>query len=513
MSITLLEPPPLTAAPRRRRGRLLLVAYCFPPVGGAGVQRPVKWVKYLHRAGWDVTVLTPSNPSVPVRDDSLLAEVPEDTVFLRPRTWEPDYNVKKGLAADSGRRSLTSRVRGVVQSVAKAALQPDPQVLWYWNAVREAARHLAATPHDAIVCTAPPYSSFLIGRTLKRRFGLPLVLDYRDEWDMSSQYLEHAQRDWFSQSVQERMQRRVLAAADAVIATTQASADRLTKRLRAIGSSTAAHCIYNGFDVEDFTDHCAPPRRETGTFRLIYTGTLWNLTSIQPLVSAVESLNGSRPDAVAKLEIICVGRKTPEQAACLERLQNLGCRLSLHDYCAHDQVLEWMHGSDALCLLLSDVPGADRVVPAKLFEYLAARKDLLAIVPDGEAARLVERFFPEGRFAPSDVAGIRGWLESRLDQIPAPSPPSSGERVGVRGRTLHSVSESRTTSGHPSERSAPSPYPSPPKTGERGPDEELWLDSGLPTADDIDEFSRERQAERLLEVLEELTVARRGGGR
>ncbi|HUQ68260.1 MAG TPA: glycosyltransferase [Planctomycetaceae bacterium] len=511
MTTTLLEPPPITAAPRRRRGRLLLVAYCFPPVGGAGVQRPVKWVKYLHRAGWDVTVLTPSNPSVPARDESLLAEVPEETVFLRPRTWEPDYQTKTGLAAGDGRSSLMSRSRGVAQSVAKAALQPDPQVLWYWNAVREAARHLTAVPHDAIVGSAPPYSSVLLGRALQQRSGLPLVLDYRDEWDLSSRYLEHAQRDWFSQFVQERMQRRVLGAADAVIATTQASADRLTRRLRAVGSTASARCIYNGFDAEDFGDDVAPSRRNDGTFRLIYTGTLWNLTSIQPLVQAVESLNQSRPDAVAKLELICVGRKTPEQTACLERLQNLGCRLSLHDYCAHDQVLDWMHGSDALCLLLSDVPGADRVVPAKLFEYLAARKDLLAIVPDGEAAGLVERFFPEGRFAPSDVAGIRGWLESRLDQTPVPSPPCSGEKVG--GQALLSASENKITSEHRSERSAPSPYPSPPKTGERGPNEEARLDSGLPMPDDIDEFSRERQAGRLLAVLQELTAARRGGGR
>jgi hypothetical protein len=88
MSTAILDAPPtIIQRPRRARRRLLLVAYAFPPVGGAGVQRPVKWVKYLHRADWDVTVLTPENPSVPVLDHSLLAEVPAETVLLRPRTW------------------------------------------------------------------------------------------------------------------------------------------------------------------------------------------------------------------------------------------------------------------------------------------------------------------------------------------------------------------------------------------------------------------------------------------
>jgi glycosyltransferase involved in cell wall biosynthesis len=452
---TLLEPPPRSVGPsQRHRGRLLLVAYCFPPVGGAGVQRPVKWVKYLHRADWDVTVLTPSNPSVPVRDESLLAEVPDDTTVLRTRTWEPDYKVKASLAGQRQQPTRLSRWKRTASNLAKAAVQPDAQILWYWNAVRVAARHLANVPHDAIVCTAPPYSSFLIGRALKRRFGLPLLLDYRDEWDLSSRYLEHAQRDRFSQFVQERMQRRVLAAADAVIATTQASANRLAERLRAIGSSATTHCIYNGFDAEDFETASELLPNDPKRFRLIYTGTLWNLTTIEPLVQAVESLHVSRPDAVAKLDLVCVGRKMPEQAAFLERLRPLGCRLELRDYCAHHEVLEWQRSSDALCLLLSDVPGADRVVPAKLFEYLAARKDLLAIAPAGEAAELIERFHPNGRFTPIDVAGIRRWLEARLD--------------GLRPR---------------------------------------------PSDNDIDEFSRGRQTERLLDMLADLTSAPVNGGR
>ena len=171
-------------APSARARRVLLIAYNFPPVGGAGVQRPVKWAKYLRRFGWDVTVLTTENPSVPVRDDSLLTDLPNDVRVVRARTWEPDYRVKQSLVgADTARPSFWQRMKSAAKGLArrcvKLALQPDPQVLWNPNALRVGAAVLSEQPHDAILVTAPAYSSFLIGAALKRQFRLPLILDYR----------------------------------------------------------------------------------------------------------------------------------------------------------------------------------------------------------------------------------------------------------------------------------------------------------------------------------------------
>lgn len=461
MSIATLLPPPKVLPRSRPRRRLLLVAYCFPPVGGAGVQRPVKWVKYLHRQGWDVTVLTPSNPSVPVIDHSLEREIPAETLFIRPPTWEPGYQAKHSLGkSESAARSWLAwpkRLAGaLVRSAAKLVLQPDPQILWYHNAVHAAAAHLREVPHDAILATAPPYTNFLVGSALKKRFSLPLILDYRDEWDLSSRYLENAQRDVWSTFVQERMQRHVMNRADAIVATTQASTDRLAERLRTLQSSASTTCIYNGFDDDDFdllddSPSAVVPVKEPGVFRMVYTGTLWNLTSVAPVVTAIEELQRRSPELVSKLEFVCVGRKTPEQQAVLTRLVATGCRLVNVDYCDHSTVIAWLQSADALCLLLSDVAGAERVVPAKLFEYLAVRKDLLAVLPPGEAADLIERCHPAGAVAPSDTAGIAKWFERRL---------SVGANIPI---------------GH---------------TGE------------------IAEFSRERQTKRLVELLDQLTFRR-----
>lgn len=426
--------------PQRSR-RLLLVAYNFPPVGGAGVQRPVKWVKHLRRFGWDVTVLTTENPSVPVRDESLLADIPDDVLVVRARTWEPDYQTKQGLVASATSASqgylsrFKSAVKGLAKQTIKLALQPDPQVLWVPNAITAGRRVLSELSHDAILVTAPAYSSFFIGTALKRQFQIPLMLDFRDEWDLSGQYLENAQRDPMSQWIQQCMQSYVLRRADAVGATTQASTANLSEKLTRLNrSSTKAVTIYNGFDTEEFlADNTKPEdtpaaQKDPSTFRLLYTGTLWNLTSIEPLVNAILQLNQSAADLVAKLEVVCVGRKTPEQTSILERVRSTGCRLKLIDYCDHSRVLDWLRSANAVCLLLSDVAGAGRVVPAKLFEYLANRKEMLAIVPAGETAQIVNRFFPNGSLSPSEIDGIANWLKVRLsgtEQSSCPQPTAA----------------------------------------------------------------------------------------
>lgn len=415
-----------------RSNRLLLVAYNFPPVGGAGVQRPVKWAKYLGRLGWDVTVLTTSNPSVPVRDESLLADVPSDVDVVRARTWEPDYRVKQNLIATAtgARPGLVQRATGVLRGLArrcvKLALQPDPQVLWNYHAIRVGAKALREKRHDAILVTAPAYSSFYIGAALKRQFRLPLVLDYRDEWDLSGKYLENAQRDWISKTVQSRMQSQLLRCADAVIATTELSTAALADKLTGLRHQVPARCIYNGFDADEFQDPLESPLVEDspdvtpverGTFRLVYTGTLWNLTDISPLVKGIEQLNASHPEITSRLELVCVGRKTPDQLESLNKLQQTQARLKLVDYCDHSTALQWMRSANGLCLLLSDVSGADRVVPAKLFEYLAMKRDMLAICPNGETANIARRFFPDGHAMPGNVSGISRWLEQRIQDV------------------------------------------------------------------------------------------------
>ncbi|HEX4611087.1 MAG TPA: glycosyltransferase [Urbifossiella sp.] len=414
------------------RKRVLLISYPFPPVGGAGVQRVTKFVKYLPRHGWEVSVLTVANPSVPLYDDSLVHDIPPETVVRRARSLEPGYKLKASVAAgDAGPRAGGGGARKLVTGLLRRAgtflLQPDPQVLWMPGAVAEGKRLLCRLRHDLILVSGPPFSSFLVGAALARAARLPLILDYRDEWTISNAYWENKRLDPVSRYAQGRMQRKVVRAAAGLLATTRSSAEALRALARSAGPRRpAVGWIYNGFDPDDFHADGPAERAAGGRFRLTYTGTLWNLTSVAPVVEAVRRLSVTHPDLAAGLEVVFAGRRVGAQADHVAALRGLPCTVVEHPYLDHAAAVRLMQGSQALLLLLSDLPGAGRVVPAKLFEYMAAARPMLAVAPQGETWDLLDGHPGGGRFLPADVDGIAGWLaravrDHRAGTLPDPS--------------------------------------------------------------------------------------------
>lgn len=430
--------------------RVLIVAYAFPPVGGAGVQRVTKFVKYLSEFGWDATVLTVENPSVPVFDESLLDDIPPQTAIVKARTLEPGYALKQAVSASassakqSGRASVhdqtvekpkqasrsqltataTALAKRFLRGAANLLLQPDPQVLWNPHAIRAGLRTLSQQRHHAIFVTAPPFSSFLIGSELARRTGLPLVLDYRDEWSISNSYLENKRLGWLPRTWQQYQQRRCVRDAAALVATTQHSADSLREVARHAQCQPLVTHIYNGFDADDFRAvtptlfdvAVEPARSPTQPYKLAYIGTLWNLTSVEPVVRAVQQLSTRAPDLAARLELHFVGRRTAAQDEWLDQLNPLPCRVLRQPYLNHDEAVRLMQSADGLCLLLSDLPEAGRVVPAKMFEYLAVRRPILAVVPPGEVSTLLADCPFAFVHSPWDVDGLAQRLGDEIDR-------------------------------------------------------------------------------------------------
>lgn len=413
-------------------GRVLLVSYLFPPVGGGGVQRAAKFVKFLPRLGWDVSVLTVANPSVPLFDDSLLDNVAESTVICRAATWEPGYALKATVAGSaapgpkSARWSPGAWLRSFARRLANLVLQPDAQILWKHNAVRSGMQLLRERRHDAILVTAPPFSSLLVGRALSRLSGLPLIVDFRDEWGLSNRYWENKRPDPLSRAIQSRMQKAVLRSATTVIATTQASAASLREECRAAGSPASVECIYNGYDPEDFgqAGAAAPDSAADGVVRLTYVGTLWTLTSIDPVVRALERLAESSLDISAAFRLVVAGRRTLPEQAPLDRLKRHGAMVEELGYVNHDAATSLMSSADVLIATLADLPGADRVLPAKVFEYMAVRRPILAIAPRGELWSILERCPQATCFEPGDIDGLAGHLRTLLPGQGAGTPPS-----------------------------------------------------------------------------------------
>ncbi len=401
--------------------RVLVISYEFPPVGGAGVQRAAKFVKYLPMHGWQASVVTAKNPSVPVKDPTLSEELPDDLIVRRAKSWEPAYRVKS-LVADAesktNRPSITRWMKRWAKRSALFFLQPDPQILWAPQAIRAASALLREMPHQAILATAPPFTSFLIGRHLSRRFRIPLVLDYRDEWDLSNRHRENRDITALSNKVQQRMQAGVLRAASSVLTTTLASADAIRALCHQAGTAATVDCIYNGYDPGDFRAAETRPAEPRRKYRLVYVGTLWNLTSVEPLVRAVERLDRESPELASRLELVFAGRRTEAQSRLLERLEGTSCEWTDAGYVDHAAAVRLMQSADGLCLLLSDNADSARVVPAKVFEYMAASRPILAIAPRGEVWNLLEEYPLKSRHDPGDISGIADALAREVSMHP-----------------------------------------------------------------------------------------------
>jgi glycosyltransferase involved in cell wall biosynthesis len=187
------------------------------------------------------------------------------------------------------------------------------------------------------------------------------------------------------------------------------------------GSQASVGWIYNGYDPEDFVDAVtdvaessppAPTARQT--YRLAYIGTLWNLASVEPLVRGVRELSASEPELAARLELVFVGRRTERQERFLDEIRGGPCRVVAHPYLDHREAVELMKTAGGLCVLLSDLPGVERVVPAKIFECMAAARPIIAIAPRGEVWDLLKDYPAARLVVPANAVAIAEALGAEI---------------------------------------------------------------------------------------------------
>lgn len=424
--MTVHVPQPLEGSPQSspRTRRALIVAYGFPPTGGVSVQRITKFVKYLPEFGWNCSVLTVANPSVPMVDASLTEEIPASTVIRRARTLEPGYATKSLVAATSAKSTKTilgeavGIARGAARRVSNFVLQPDPQILWRPHALREGRKLLAERPHDVIVATGPPFSSFLLAATLARHARLPLVLDYRDEWAVTT-FWENKQIGVVERNIQRRMQDVILRRADLVIGTTPATAEELHRLCKLAGSNARVESIYNGFDPTDYPpDAIAADRKDYGNgtrrFRMSFVGTLWNVAPIGTVVDALIALSQRSPGLLEQFELVVAGRRTAQQESELDRLSPTPVKLVRLPFIPHREAIELMCGSDALLLINADMNSTERLINAKAFEYMAARRPVFVVAPEGELWRILGDLPGTLLARPGDQAQISAHIETAL---------------------------------------------------------------------------------------------------
>jgi glycosyltransferase involved in cell wall biosynthesis len=366
--------------------RALVIAYHFPPIGGAGVQRSAKFVRYLPELGYSCTVVTGPGTGgtrwTPV-DESLLRELPEGTEIVRV----------PGQAPVSGRaRQRAERWLGVRKRFAA----------WWVAGVLDAAREL---PFDLAYASLSPWDSAAAAAKLAALRGVPWVADLRDPWALDEMAVYPS---GIHRRLELRRMRLLLARADAVVMNTPEAARQAQALLGASAPRIVA--IPNGFDSADFDG--PQPERVDGAFRIVHTGYLHTalgrdlratgrlkrlIGGAAPvdiltrshvyLLDALDEVRARDPDGKdVELHLAGVLSDPDREAIGARAVRTLG-------FLPHDETVQLMRSADLLFLPMHDLPRGRRatVVPGKTYEYLAARRPILAAVPDGDARDLLER--------------------------------------------------------------------------------------------------------------------------
>jgi glycosyltransferase involved in cell wall biosynthesis len=401
--------------------KVLLVSLYFPPAGGGGVQRPLKFAAHLPAHGIETHVLAPDDPKWIHTDDEL--QPPTQAWIHRARYLGPKG--RKPAEELHGTRGL-ERVGRQARLAGRRLLLPDENVPWNLTAIPAAVRIVREHGIDVVLTTSPPSSVHLIGAGAKRATGVRWVVDLRD----SLVAHPHRRAERLPARVKERGEHVV---ADAIIAVS----DAIAEEARGFGPRGPVVSIANGCDFDDFA---GLDYRPSDRFRITHAGSFFGKRDPRPFLRALAEAD---EDVVARF----VGDFRTADREFAEGL-GLDGKLELHPYVPRRRALELQRDSEALLLLIPDAGGRGRgVLSGKVFEYLAAERPILAAVPpDGAAADLI-RETGAGVVAPPDdpealreaLAGlVARWRTGALDGTPLS--PEQRERLS-RGARVEELAE------------------------------------------------------------------------
>ena len=403
--------------------KALIVAMYFPPAGGGGVQRPLKFATHLPALGIETHVLAPSDPKWIHRDEE--AVPPPEAIVHRARFVGPHARKPAEELYGTGGAERLARQASLA---GRRLLLPDAGVAWNLTAIPEAIRIVRRERIDVVVTTSPPSSVHFVGAAVKRATGVPWVADLRDSIVAHPHRRAERRAVRVKEQAEHAVARLVARRADAIVAVSEAIAAEMRER----GPRGPVVEIANGSDFDDFA---GLPYTRSDRFRITHTGSFFGKRDPRPFLTALAE--GDFGDVSARF----VGDFRAADREWAER-QGLGDRLELVPYAPRRRSLELQRDSEALLLLIPDAGGRGRgVLSGKVFEYLAAERPILAVVPpDGAAAELLRETGAGVVVAPDDVTGMAReltalrdrWRDGTLEDVALT--PAWRERVSRQAR-------------------------------------------------------------------------------
>lgn len=372
--------------------KALMVLYYFPPLGGGGTQRCLKFAKYAAWYDWQPHILTVSNSHHLVTDVSLQSEIPDSVPVTRTRAILPARFFRKATkhhAQGKIERPRHDRLLASLFNFAKSVFYttffiPDEFIGWLPFAVRAGQTIIRREGIDLLFSSGPPNTTHIVAHRLKKKSGLPWVADLRDLWDQYPDSYNPFRLD-FRRRLDDKIERETLAAADAIVVVSETMREHILRKL-------PAHCripvsvITNGFDAADFDG--LKPISHPDRFTVTHAGALFAWRRLEPFLQALHVFFKRHPVARGTFQLKLLGIIPESERQAIPDM-GLSDNVVILDYLPYRETLAHLMGSDVLLLLTGDVPHAANMLTSKLFDYIGAARPILAIGPAGELHRLI----------------------------------------------------------------------------------------------------------------------------
>lgn len=368
--------------------RVLIITYYWPPSGGSGVQRWLKFAKYLPEAGWEPVIFTPENPDFDLKDESLEKEISKDLEVMKFPIWEPYQLLDRirGKKESHPGRVLEQKEQSFIEKAAiwlRANLMvPDPRVFWVKPTVKFLTDLIEKGQFQAIITTGPPHSMHLIGRDLKRKTGVFWLADFRDPWSQW-EFLDKLPMQNQVRNRHKKLEQEVLSEANVVTTispTFQHDLEKLANR--------KIELLTNGFDPADIPLDFSIGEKKANSLHLVYTGIIDSIRNPLPLLKAMKEEFSKEKGEV---KFTFVGRVSDQVREEIAADPWLSAHVIFAGYVSHQEVFEFYEKADALALILTNTKNAKGNIPGKLFEYMATTLPILALGdPEGDSAQILE---------------------------------------------------------------------------------------------------------------------------
>ena len=360
--------------------KVLIITYYWPPAGGSGVQRWLKFVKYLQEYGIEPVVYTVDNARYLKEDKTLLDDVPRNTKVLKHSIWEPTdllfwkkkKSQKSGISNISQNRFL-SFIRGNF-------FIPDPKVFWVNSSVKFLQKYLNSNKVDAIISTGPPHSMHLIAQKLHKKNKLKWIADFRDPWT-DLYYNKDFSEQSFAKKKNKILEKLVLKNADCVLTVSESLKEQFSINARRV------EVITNGYDNET---RSAEDTVLDKLFTISYIGLLPKQSNPKLFFKVLQELCSQNEDFKNDLKLNFIGDISDDVR--VEVLKNnLEKNTSFKGYVDHEKAIEFQNKAQVLLLLIPNIEKSKGILTGKLFEYLIAKRPILAIGPeDGDLAEILK---------------------------------------------------------------------------------------------------------------------------